>query len=134
MGIITRANIHPWYENLAKSLLTPPDISFAIVWPILYLLLAIVGLNLFIKKKNCSLKQRVIYSVQLVLNWLWTPVFFSFHWVDIAYLILVSMVILTTILICDLYNNQRKLAYLLIPYLIWILFATYLNGVIWLAS
>ncbi|MCH9757081.1 MAG: tryptophan-rich sensory protein [Gammaproteobacteria bacterium] len=134
MGIITQANLEPWYYHLTKSSLTPPDISFAIVWPILYVLLAIVGFNLFLKKNLCSVRQQTIYSAQLILNWLWSPIFFSLHWPWFALVILGLMVTLTAILIYDLYEQHKKLALLLIPYLVWIVFATYLNGVICMTS
>ncbi len=134
MGRLTGANLHPWYASLTKSLLTPPDITFAIIWPMLYILLAIVGANLFFKKNLFSTEQQTLFGAQLILNWLWSPVFFGLHWVAIAFIILNCMVMLTTVLIYTLYGQHKKLALLLMPYLIWIIFASYLNGVIWFAS
>ncbi|MDF1757070.1 MAG: tryptophan-rich sensory protein [Legionellaceae bacterium] len=132
MGLITKANIDPWYHNLIKSSLTPPDIYFGIVWTVLYILLAIIGVNIFTTEGHSKILQRTTYSSQMVLNWLWSPVFFSFHWVGVGFTIIILMTILTTVLIYSLYNGNKKMAFLLLPYLLWILFATYLNGFIWI--
>ncbi|MDF1646725.1 MAG: tryptophan-rich sensory protein [Legionellaceae bacterium] len=134
LGTLTQANIHPWYAYLNKSSLTPPDITFAIIWPILYILLAIVGVELFSKKNNSLTQQRWLYAFQLVLNWLWTPLFFYLHWVNMAFGILVLMVLLTVALMYQLYRKHKNLTLILTPYLLWITFAAYLNGFIGIAS
>ncbi|MDF1678822.1 MAG: tryptophan-rich sensory protein [Legionellaceae bacterium] len=133
MGVLTQENLTPWYATLTKSALTPPDHVFAIVWPILYLLLAVVGLNLFLQKNQCTTKEKYTYSIQLILNWLWSPIFFHFHAIGTALIILAIMVLLTTTLVYMLYARHRMLALLLMPYLAWILFATYLNTIVWMA-
>ncbi len=134
MGVLTQENLTPWYTTLTKSALTPPDHVFAIVWPILYLVLAVVGFNIFLKKNQCTAKEKYVYGIQLILNWLWSPIFFHFHAVGAALIILAMMVLLTIILVYMLYSRHRILALLLIPYLAWILFATYLNAIIWVAT
>lgn len=132
MGQLTQDNITPWYDQLLKSSLTPPPITFAIVWPILYTVLAIIGSTIFSKHKTYSKKIKYLYSVQLILNWAWTPIFFHLHWVGTALFVLSSILFLTSALTIDIYAKNKKMFFLLTPYLIWIAFATYLNAVIWI--
>ena len=132
MGQITQANLSAWYHPLIKSTLTPPPIMFAIVWPALYVLLAVLGAMIFSKETQYSQKIKVLYLTQLILNCSWTPIFFYLHWVGIALCVLSSMVVITTALIIAGYAKNKKIFFLLMPYLIWIIFATYLNAIIWL--
>jgi translocator protein len=132
MGKITQINLNPWYSSLSKSILTPTDVTFAIIWPILYVFLAILGFKIFIKENLFSRKIKLIYGVQLLLNWLWTPIFFGLHWVGMALCILSVMLILTGMLTVELHHRKKKLTLLIAPYFIWIIFATYLNGTIWI--
>jgi len=132
MGKITQINLNPWYSSLSKSVLTPTDVTFAIIWPILYVFLAILGFKIFIKENLFSRKIKLIYGVQLLLNWLWTPIFFGLHWVGMALCILSVMLILTGMLTVELHHRKKKLTLLIAPYFIWIIFATYLNGTIWI--
>jgi translocator protein len=132
MGQITQANLSTWYHPLIKSTLTPPSITFAIVWPVLYVLLAILGAMIFSKENQYSPKIKGLYLTQLILNCSWTPIFFYLHWVGTALFVLSSMVVITTALIIASYAKNKKIFFLLMPYLIWIIFATYLNAIIWL--
>jgi len=132
IGLLTQINFSPWYNQLIKSALTPPPITFAIVWPLLYILLAILGSTIFSKNDTSSKKIQFIYSVQLILNWSWTPIFFYLHWSGTALLILAGMLALTSLLMTELHKKNKALLLLLVPYLIWITFATYLNTIIWI--
>lgn len=131
IGQASATDINTWYPNLVKSSLTPPDIAFPIVWPILYFLLAIVGAILFQTKRHFSPKIKAIYLIQLILNWMWSPIFFNLHEIGLALILLIAMVILTATLTTRLWRQHMKLSILLVPYLLWISFATYLNAVIW---
>jgi translocator protein len=132
MGQITQENLIAWYHPLIKSTLTPPPITFAIVWPALYLLLAVLGSMVFSKENLYPSKIKILYLMQLILNWSWTPIFFYLHWVGAALFVLSSMVVITTVLIIQGYSENKKILLLLMPYLVWIIFATYLNAIIWL--
>jgi len=77
LGFVTRENIHPWYDDLAKTSLTPPAIIFSIVWPILYITLAISGYLLWQNRHNVRFKKvSYCFMVQMLMNWAWTPIFF----------------------------------------------------------
>lgn len=79
LGLLTRANIPSWYEGLYKSILTPPGWVFSVVWIILYAFLAIVGFILWQNRSKPQIRRALnLYLVQLIMNWVWTPLFFSF--------------------------------------------------------
>ncbi|KTD46940.1 tryptophan-rich sensory protein [Legionella rubrilucens] len=132
-GLLTKANIFPWYEHLNKSSLTPPPWVFSTVWSLLYLLLAYVGWVLWTNRKEPRVRPLFyLYLLQLVMNWSWTPFFFQRHWTGFSLLWIILIASLTGIMIYRLYPEKRTLAVLLMPYLVWLVFAAYLNGVIWL--
>ncbi|STX29224.1 tryptophan-rich sensory protein [Legionella beliardensis] len=132
MGLITRANIHPWYEALNKSVLTPPPIVFSVVWSILYAMLALAGWALYYQNKQLPMRSIItLYWAQLIMNWAWTPLFFHFHLIELSLAWLVIIFCLTAVLIFKLWNKKTGLAIMLTPYLLWLLFAAYLNGAIW---
>ena len=109
-----------WYQGLIKSDLNPPGYVFGIIWPILYLLMGITAWRTFEIIKN-------LFYIQLFLNAIWSWLFFSFHLplislIDIWMLIYINIKIVLKVLKMD------KLATLLYtPYILWLLFASYLN-------
>ena len=130
MSFITRANLSDWYVNLNKSILTPPGFVFGIVWTILYVFLALIGWMLFTDNNYKQLKYlKRYYGIQMLLNWAWTPLFFHFHYTHSAFIVLIIMIFLVARLIFLSFQANFKIAgYLLLPYWIWICFASYLNG------
>ena len=110
----------PWYQSLTKSELNPPGYVFGIVWPILYLLMGITAWRTFYTIKN-------LFYIQLFFNAIWSWLFFSFHLpvislVDIWILIFINIKILFMVL-----KQDKLAAFLYIPYIVWLLFASYLN-------
>ena len=124
-------NRRNFYLKLKKSPLTPPSYTFGIVWPILYTLLIVYFIMLTTNKKCKGLcLPAIIFLVQMVFNLSWSPVFFRLQKVRWALLINIIMIVLTVI---NMYLNLKinsGLNYLLLPYLLWIIFAAYLNGYI----
>ena len=122
-----------WYDHLHKSKLTPPPYVFGIVWPILYTLMAI-SLILLIRNRTRNmdlLKPAIIFfALQLIFNILWPIIFFNMHQIDWALADLLVTVIFTGFTIYYFYQIYKPAAYLLIPYMLWICFATYLNAYI----
>lgn len=135
LGLLTQANIHSWYDGLSKSTLTPPGWVFSIVWSILYVLLAVAGWALWRQREHIEIRPALyLYLSQLLMNWAWTPLFFQFHWIGFS---LIWIVILTTLTFFTMYSIKNKknwISLLLIPYFIWLLFATYLNYSIWVLN
>jgi len=131
IGLSTRFGMYPWYSNLNKSSLTPPGYVFSIVWPLLYCSLAILGYLLYRKRKNSVIdKLFKLYWVQMILNWLWSPIFFNLHLTGIALFILMLIVTINSYIILKLIKLNSRDWYIILPYFLWILFATYLNIVI----
>lgn len=132
IGYATRLGMHPWYDDLGKSAFTPPGYIFSIVWPLLYCTLAILGYRLY-NKRSVSDEYSLVFKLylsQMLLNWLWSPIFFNFHLTKLALFILVVIVIINIYLILKLIRSKNNDQYLILPYFMWICFALYLNIII----
>lgn len=120
-----------WYPTLVKSELTPPNAVFPIVWGIIYLCMgASIGLICADKRINKS-RSLSLFVTQLVLNFLWS---FTFFYLKNPLLGLVNIILLDTYVIwysMNVYSIKRISAWLFLPYVIWVLFATYLNAYIY---
>ena len=116
-----------WYDNLNKSPLTPPSITFSILWPILYLFLAISFILTFKKTKSFTSTPILLFISQMILNFSWTTIFFTFKQFTLSFFIILFIIILTSISFFHIYKIQKIAAFLLIPYLLWLSFASYLN-------
>ena len=132
IGFFTKPEISTWYSTLKRSTLTPPNYLFPIAWTILYGIIGACGWLIWRKfpfLKFTTIK--TLYVTQLILNWSWTPLFFYYHSTGLSLTVLVTMDIMVVTLLCLAYQKMRAASLLLIPYLLWILFATYLNFYIW---
>ncbi len=127
MGLLTQANIYPWYELLNKSDLTPPGFVFSIVWTFLYAILAVIAWKLSTRSQAYSKQVRLLFALQTLMNWAWTPLFFSLHWLMPSALWLISLTCLNVFLIIEMKKTHKTIAWLLSPYLLWLVFASYLN-------
>ena len=114
-----------WYLSLNKSKLTPPGYVFGIVWPILYLLLGISFL-LTIKSPKCIgfCSPLVFFTIQMILNLIWTTVFFRMKMMKTALLLIYSIIALTIVAFTRMLPVNSTAALLLIPYLLWLCFAS----------
>ena len=117
-----------YYNRLNKSPLTPPSYVFSIVWPILYLSLALVFYNIYTSEKCVGFCTPLVYfSIQMVFNLLWTTLFFKLQMPTLALLDLLCIVIFTLLTMKSLYKNYKASFFIMLPYTLWILFALYLN-------
>ncbi len=117
-----------WFNNLNKPFLQPPEWIFSPVWIILYgtLLIALILYSVTITTKSKK-SGYVIFLVHMVFNLLWSPVFFILHKIDIAFFIILIMDITAFVFVKKFFAISKAAGFILIPYLAWILFATYLN-------
>lgn len=128
-SLVQTDSIELWYPLLNKSPLTPPNIAFPIAWTILYILMGL-SVGILINKQYKAILS--LWGTQLFVNFLWSVLFFNmqnplFGLIDILILdALVFIYIVNTIKI------SKLASYMFVPYLIWILFATYLNLYIYL--
>jgi benzodiazapine receptor len=120
-GLSTVYTDWSWYESLSKPSFNPPNYLFGIVWPILYLLMSIVS---FINAKTIY----KLYFLQLVVNGLWSWIFFAFQSIGYAFLDIVVLIFLNILIMKQLRETQAWLSLMLYtPYILWITFASILN-------
>lgn len=120
------------YNSLAKPFLAPPSWIFPVMWSIIYLL---IGISYYIyKKENDSLIISYVYYIQLFVNLLWSIIFFVFKFRLFACIWIVLLDVFVLFMIYLFWNKKRLSAYLNIPYMLWILFATYLTIGIYLLN
>ena len=131
VGIIISNSID--YNTLQKPFLAPPSIAFPIVWTILYILMGISYGILEVKNLNTP-EINIIYYFQLFVNALWSIFFFTLEWRLFAFLWIILLDILVIIMIIKFYQKNKTAGLLQIPYLLWVLFATYLNLAIYLLN
>ena len=113
------------YGNFVKPPFSPPGFLFPIVWSILYLLM---GISYLILNRDKDIKKEsFIYYFQLSVNLLWSMFFFVLKWRLFTIFWTILLLILVIYMMILFYKNNKVSAYLNIPYLIWLLFATYLT-------
>lgn len=127
-GFISR-NSMSTFQQINKPPLSPPGYLFPIVWTILYVLMGIASylvLSSGSDQEEIS-KALTTYAIQLVVNFFWSIFFFNFQWYlfSFLWLLLLWLLILRTIIL--FYRISKPAAYLMIPYLLWVTFAGYLN-------
>jgi tryptophan-rich sensory protein len=132
-SIVTQNGIEIWYNTIEKPSFNPPNWIFAPVWTMLYICIAVAGGIIWDKIKTHPLAKKAMtfFIIQLILNTLWSFLFFGLKNPLIALLeiILLLLIIYETYMI---FNKINKIAgYLFIPYLLWVSFAMLLNGSIW---
>lgn len=115
------------YNSLNRPPLSPPSIVFPIAWTILYILMGISIYIIIQSKRKLKKNARLIYYIQLATNALWTPIFFGFKEYFLAFLWILMLIVFVITMILTFYKISKKAAYIQIPYLLWLLFASYLN-------
>lgn len=114
------------YNDLIKPTLSPPGIVFPIAWTIIYLLIGIS--YTLLKEKGEVLKEtKQLYYTQLIFNYLWTFIFFVFKLRLLSVLWIIILDVLVIVMTYQFYKQNKLSGILLIPYVLWLLFATYLN-------
>lgn len=132
-GIVTRESILTWYVTLNKPSFNPPNWVFAPVWTSLYIMMGVAAGLVWTKgsEEQTTKKALGFFAVQLGLNALWTYLFFGLH----NPLLALIEIILLWLMIFETYNLFKKIhktaGLLMLPYLVWVSFATILNVSIW---
>ncbi|MEK7953362.1 TspO/MBR family protein [Luteolibacter soli] len=129
-GFITASSIGSWYAALERPPGTPPNAIFGPVWTVLYAMMGIAFALIWHRAPSDSAKRRALtaFFVQLALNLAWTPVFFGAHQLAAALVIIVLLIIAIMVTIARFRRLDRLAAALLVPYLLWVCYATYLNA------
>jgi len=135
-AIISNAGMNHWFQTLEKPSWNPPSYLFGPVWTLLYLLM---GLSFWLvwtakvpewNKRNAYL----IFGCQLFLNFWWSIIFFKYHSPSFAFIDIVLMVITILLTIFVFAKFSKIAAWLLVPYISWVTFASILNYTIWMLN
>ncbi|MFC4815935.1 MULTISPECIES: TspO/MBR family protein [unclassified Flavobacterium] len=133
-SIPTRASIANWYPTLEKPIFNPPNWLFGPVWTILYILMGIACGIIWTRhqKNNTETKNALlVFAFQLILNALWSLLFFGLKNPLLAFIEIILLWLVLYETIKSFNKIDRFAGNLLYPYLIWVSFATILNGSIW---
>lgn len=135
-SLFTTSAIPDWYEGLLKPAYTPPEELFGPVWTFLF---ALMGFALFLVWKRGMRRASVrialfAFGAQLLLNVLWSATFFGFQNPALAFLVIVFLWGAIAVSMVFFHRVSRTAAYLLIPYILWVTFAAYLNFGIWMLN
>lgn len=131
VGFITSSSMD--YETLKQPFLSPPSIVFPIVWTILYTLMGI-SYGILETNKLTNPQLNTIYYLQLAVNAIWPIIFFTLKMRLTAFLTILLLIALIITMIIKFYPQNKTASLLQIPYLIWTLFASYLNLAVYLLN
>lgn len=123
IGLITKDSIS--YNDMINPPFSPSPIVFPVAWSILYLL---IGISYYLLKKEKDTKlESIIYYLQLFFNFTWPIIYFVFNFQILSVIWIIILLFLTIFMTYLFYKKNNLSAYLLIPYILWLIFATYLN-------
>lgn len=131
VGLITSGFMD--YSMLEKPPLSPPGIVFPIVWTILYFLMG-VSYGMLKSKSLTDSKINTIYYLQLFINYFWSILFFIFKWRLFSFIWILFLLVSVIVMIVRFYAKNKISGLLQIPYLLWVIFASYLNLSIYLLN
>ena len=135
--LATIQNVDGWYSDAEKAPWSPPNWIFGPVWTLLYTAMSVSAWLVWRRRDQVEVRRPLtLYVIQLVLNALWTPVFFGLYplvgsvalWVAFAIIAALDMLVLLTML--AFWKVSKPAAWLLVPYWAWVLFATTLNAAV----
>lgn len=131
-GYFTVTGLGSWYQGINKPSWNPPNSIFGPVWTSLYILMGI-ALYLVWKSGNSELKSRaiILFTVQLILNFFWSIIFFNQHQISWALVEMVLLWIFILLTIFSFASISKTAAWLMVPYISWVSFAMVLNFTIW---
>lgn len=129
-GMITQTSVTTWYVSLNKSMLTPPGFVFGIVWTILYAMMAVAAARIYALRGTLNSRSLIWWGIQLVLGFLWTCTFFGQHQTTRALMILVVNWLAVAVVVKRFWFVDRIAGRLMLPLLLWLSFALYLNAAV----
>ena len=128
-GVVSNAGDRSWYNQLVKPSFNPPAWVFGPVWSILYCLMG-VALASIIRMKKKRLILLTLFTAQMILNLIWSPLFFRWHLLNWALADILALWSILTILVYQARSHKRIFIFLL-PYLLWVSYASTLMIALW---
>jgi len=132
-SVFTISQINKWYIHLNKPSFNPPNWIFGPVWTTLFVLMGI-SLYLVWQENKKKKKAIIIFAVQLLLNILWSIIFFGMHSPSVAFFELLMLWFAIVFTIINFYRVSKIASLLLLPYILWVSFAGILNLFIWILN
>jgi benzodiazapine receptor len=128
-SLFTRPEIPGWYSTLNKPSFTPPNWLFPVAWTILYILIATAAHMVWERRDGSPIYKTtaVLYIIQLALNFSWSIVFFGIHQIVGGLIIIIALLVTIVLIISWFSRFSKTAAWLLVPYLLWVGYATLLN-------
>lgn len=123
-----------WYPMLTKPAITPPDWVFPIAWSFIYLCMGVSIALVWPTSEKTFRPIAKLFALQLLFNFIWSFLFFSMHSPTAAFIDIIALDVAVIIYIIKVYGTSKAAAWLFIPYLAWLMFATYLNAFIMIAN
>lgn len=130
-SLFTSSSVQTWYVTLTKPAFNPPSWLFGPVWTILYILMGVSFWMIWTSKSKEKKRAIVLFLIQLFLNGIWSPVFFGAHSIGGALTLIVLLWAAIALTILVFKKISKPAAWLLVPYILWVSFATVLNFAIW---
>jgi tryptophan-rich sensory protein len=131
----TIASIPTWYSTLNKPFFSPPNWIFAPVWTVLYILMAVAAFRIWDKRKKEGAKWALkLFGVQLVINAIWSPIFFGANSLSLAFVVIIVLLYLIFLTKKAFAKVDKASSYLLYPYILWVSFASVLNFSVWILN
>ncbi|MES2984578.1 MAG: TspO/MBR family protein [Pseudomonadota bacterium] len=127
---VTQLSVHDWYPALAKSSLTPPGMVFGIAWTILYLVMAGAATCIYRARGTWRSRSLAWWLIQLLLGLMWSLVFFGQRAIDLGFIIILLNWVAVAFTTYRFFRIERMAGWLMVPLLLWLSFACYLNGFI----
>jgi tryptophan-rich sensory protein len=133
-GLVIGINNIPgdWYQSLQKPPFNPPNWIFAPVWTTLYVIIGVVGARTFLQDPRSRAMR--LWGAQMLFNFAWSPLFFGFHEIALALIVVLALLISVVWFIVATWREDRPAAWLFLPYAAWVGFASLLNGSILLLN
>lgn len=120
----------PWYAALIKPSFNPPNWIFGPAWTVLYILIAIAGWRTWCLEGRSS-RPMLIWVSQMLLNWIWTPLFFGAHQMAAGLVVIIALMLVILLFITMSRDTIARLCF--VPYALWVGFASVLNAsLLWL--
>ena len=131
-GWLSREGTKYYQDNIVKPPLSPPSSVFPIVWGILFAVMGYGAARIFLSEQSAERRKGLnLYVAQLIVNFFWSLIFFNAQAFGFAFLWLLLLFVLVLLMILSFRKTDKLAAWLQIPYLLWLLFAAYLNFGVW---